>query len=114
VICRDCPPGIYTMKPDGTNRQQLKMQNFPRTTAAPGSLWYSRDSKRAFLPTNDRDGTTSIWQLPTNGNREERLIHFADPAVQLFRATIGGDSSKFYVVIGDRQSDVWTMELKKK
>jgi hypothetical protein len=45
---------------------------------------------------------------------EKRLIKFTDPARQLFRAmTTAADSANLYFIIGDLQSDIWTMELKK-
>jgi hypothetical protein len=43
-----------------------------------------------------------------------RLVHFTDPAQQFYRTSLDADSKNFYFTFGDRQSDVWTMELKKK
>jgi hypothetical protein len=61
----------------------------------------------------EADGTSSIWQIPVNGDPERRVLHFSDPNRQLYRSTFDVFGRNFYFTIGDRQSDVWTMELKK-
>lgn len=61
----------------------------------------------------EKDGTSSIWQIALNGDPEVRLIHLTDPQRQFYRTTIGVDAKYFYFNLGDRQSDIWTMELKK-
>jgi hypothetical protein len=55
-----------------------------------------------------------VWRLPIDGKSEERVLHFTDPQRQIFRSfNLGADTKNIYVVIGDTQSDIWTMELKK-
>jgi hypothetical protein len=61
----------------------------------------------------EKDGTSSIWQFPINGDPERRLMHFTDPTRQFYRPVLDLDSANFFLVLGDRQSDIWTMELKK-
>jgi hypothetical protein len=61
----------------------------------------------------EADGTSAIWQIPINGDEERRVIHFTDPLRQLYRSTFDVFNNRFYFTIGDRQSDIWTMELKK-
>ena len=102
------------LNPDGSGKQLLQTPELSRVLASPGNLSFSDDSQRAFVSVRERDGTSSIWQLPVNGNREMRLVHLTDPARQFYRPALTSDAKNFYVVLGDRQSDVWTMELKKK
>ncbi len=66
-----------------------------------------------FVSMRETDGTSSIWQLPVNGNPEMRLVHFTDPTRQLYRLGLSVDSRNFYFTLGDRESDIWTMEVKK-
>ena len=75
-------------------------------------LW-SLDGRHLYVAARERDGSSSIWQMPVNGDPERRLIWFRDPQRQLFRTTISMSATDFYVTIGERESDVWTMELKK-
>ena len=67
----------------------------------------------AYIAVNEDDGTSAIWQLPIGTDPERRVFHLTDPARQYFRANLDVDSANFYVSIGGRQSDIWTIELKK-
>jgi Tol biopolymer transport system component len=82
--------------------------------SSPGNPISSPDSRHLYISAREKDGTSSIWQLPANGDPETRLVHFTDPDHQFFRPSFSSDSKSFYLVLGDRQSDIWTMELKKK
>jgi hypothetical protein len=62
----------------------------------------------------EKDGSSSIWQLPVNGDQARRLVHLKDPAHQFYRMNLDADTKSFYFPLGNRQSDIWTMELKKK
>jgi serine/threonine-protein kinase len=115
VICSACPAALYAMKPDGSEKRPLlAAKELPKVVASAGNIWYGSDSRRVFLPIRERDGSSSIWQLPLHGNPEMRLVHLTDPGRQFYRAAISADAKNFYFALGDRQSDIWTMELKKK
>jgi Tol biopolymer transport system component len=114
VLCADCPAGLYVMSPDGTGRRYLPTPKLFAVIASPGGVLWTRDSRHLLMPVRERDGTSAIWQLPLNGDAEMRLVHFKDPDRQFYRSNIDVDSKNFYFPLGNRQSDVWTMELKKK
>ena len=78
-----------------------------------GSVLWSADSRHVFIAVREKDGTSSIWQAPLNGDEEKRILHLKDPSRQFYRTRVDVDANNFYFTIGDRQSDVWTMELKK-
>lgn len=71
------------------------------------------ESRHFYSAIREPDATTSIWQLPVNGDEERRVLHFTDPLRQMYRSTFDVFGNQFYFTIGDRQSDIWTMELKK-
>ena len=48
-----------------------------------------------------------------DGKSEARVLHLTDPSRQLYRTILDADLKNFYFTIGERQSDIWTMELKK-
>jgi len=113
MLCKGCAEGLYTRPINGTQWQQVKLDKIEKVLANPGSVAWTTDSRHAFLLVRERDGTSSIWQLPLNGDPEIRLVHFTDPARQIYRESLSVDSHNFYFTLGDRQSDIWTMELKK-
>jgi serine/threonine-protein kinase len=113
VVCAECPPGLYLLNTDLTGRQLINTPKLGSILSTLGTIVWSRDSRHAFLSIQEKDGTSSIWQLPINGDPERRVIHLIDPTRQFYRNFIDMDSRNFYLALGDRQSDVWTMELKK-
>ena len=113
TLCLDCPEGLYTMGFDGSGRRLITTAKIPAVAASPGTPFTSTDSRHFYLPLREKDGTSSIWQVPVNGDPEVRLVHFTDPTRQFYRTTVDVDAKNFYFTIGDMQSDIWTMELKK-
>jgi len=114
AACTTCIAGIFTRNPDGSGRQKIPATKLMEVISSPGNPISSADSRHLYFSAREKDGTSSIWQLPVNGDPETRLVHFTDPNHQFFRPAFSADSKNFYIVLGDRQSDIWTMELKKK
>jgi len=77
-------------------------------------LAWSRDSRLVYYGWVGGDGTTSIWGVPAADGARRQLLHFTDPARQLYRGFIAVDSRHVYLSIGSRESDVWVMELMRK
>lgn len=112
-ICPDCPTGFYLLSSSWTNRRPVAFPEVKNVLESPGTALWSRDSKHAFFMIRETDGTSSIWQVPVNGDRARRAVHFTDPLRQVYRTNLDLDQTNFYFNIGDRQSDIWTMELRK-
>jgi serine/threonine-protein kinase len=113
VLCADCPEGLYLLNSDLSGRQLLSTPKIGSVINTGGALVWSRDSRHVFVSMLEKDGTSSIWQIPIDGDTERRVIHLTDPTRQFYRNIIDMDSRNFYLALGDRQSDIWTMELKK-
>jgi hypothetical protein len=111
VACPNCPAGPYLSGADGSNPQPIRLQNKQLLSSIAGAGPWSSDSRHFYAAVRETDGTSSIWQIPVNGDEERQVIHFVDPARQLYRSTFHVFGNAFYFIIGDRQSDVWTMEL---
>jgi hypothetical protein len=79
-----------------------------------GTLLWSRDSRHLYFSIREKDGSSSIWQLPVNGDMGKRVVHLTSPDHQFYRTNLDADTKNFYFPLGERQSDIWTMELKKK
>jgi serine/threonine protein kinase/Tol biopolymer transport system component len=115
TMCDDCPPGLYLAAPDGTGSRLVATPKLRAAAAGGGNAVWSSDSRHIYLSIREKDGTSSVWQAPVNGDTEMRLLHLKDPNAQPYRVnTLDADSKNFYFPIGDRQSDIWTMGLKKK
>jgi serine/threonine-protein kinase len=113
LVCATCPRGIYVWNGDGSNPVRINTPQIAKVIAYPGSATWGQGID-AYMDIGEKDGTTSVWRLPIDGKSEERVLHFTDPQRQIFRSfNLGADTKNIYVVIGDTQSDIWTMELKK-
>ena len=112
-ICPTCDAMLYTTTVDFTNPVRLQTPKIMEVVASPGQFVFSRDARHAYTLIREKDGTGSIWQLPVNGDPERRLLHFKDPSRQFYRNSLDVDDKNFYFTLGDRQSDIWTMELRK-
>jgi Tol biopolymer transport system component len=111
AVCSSCPAGPYVSAADGSNPRPISLRNSQLLSSIAGAGPWSSDSRHFYSALREQDGTSSIWQIPVNGDEERRLIHFVDPTRQLYRSTFHVFQNAFYFTIGDRQSDVWTMEL---
>ncbi len=113
VVCENCPAGPYIASADGSNPRFIQLRHPEILSSSAGAGPWSRDSKHFYSVVREADGTSAIWQIPVNGDEERRILHFTDPLRQLYRSTIDVFANRFYFTIGDRESDIWTMELKK-
>ena len=104
--------GPYLSRPDGSNARRILLRNSSLLKGIAGAGPWSADSRHFYSAVRESDATSSIWQIPVNGDPERRVLHFTDPARQLYRSTFDVFGGRFYFTIGDRQSDIWTMSLK--
>jgi Tol biopolymer transport system component len=109
--CPLCPAGPYLYNADGTNPRPVQLSNPSLLQSIAGAGPWSNDSQHFYTATRESDGTSSIWQIAVNGDAERRVLHFTDPLRQLYRSSFDVFGRSFYFIIGDRQSDVWTMEI---
>ena len=100
---------------DMMTRKEIRTPKMDRVvTPSPGLVVASSvDGRHVFMPVRENDGTSAIWQLPVHGDEEKRVLHLTDPNRQFYRLSLDVDAKNFYFTLGDRQSDVWTMELRK-
>jgi len=84
----------------------------PKLVASFGNLMWSSDSRYLFIPVRETDGTSAVWQVSPDGDLERRLVRLPDPERQFYRTSFSVGPNNFYFPIGNRQSDIWTMELK--
>jgi Tol biopolymer transport system component len=113
-LCATCLGGLYAISLDMKDTQNVITPKMDQVVKSLGYFVASTaDSRHVFVPTREKDGTSSIWRLAMNGGGGTRVLHLTDPSRQFYRTILDADSKNFYFTIGDRQSDIWTMELKK-
>jgi hypothetical protein len=112
-VCATCPGGAYVWEGGISNPKYLKPAEMLKVLAYPGGAGWGPNADLVFA-IGEKDGSTSVWRAPIDGKKEERIAHLTDPLRQIFRSfNLGVDAKNLYLVIGDTQSDIWTMELKK-
>jgi Tol biopolymer transport system component len=112
-VCDTCAGGAYYMQNQSSKPSFLPLAEMPRVFSFAGTPVVSAING-AFVSIGERDGGQSIWRLPIGGAREERVFHFTDPHQKMFRTMVtASDSTNMYMILGDLQSDIWAMELKK-
>lgn len=113
LLCASCEPGLYLFGIDGALKSRVEMPSVLKLLQVPGQVrWAS--SGEAYFAMVEKDGTSSIWRIPIDGRREERVLHIPDPSRRFFRLMpLSADAKNLYFLLGDTQSDIWTMELKK-
>lgn len=105
--------GLMVMSPDG-GPARMVARTLGATEVARGLDW-SLDGRTLYYSARDSSGTWGIWSVPASGGAGRRVVHFSDPARQLFRPrAMANDGKNFYLVIGSRESDIWVMDLSKK
>ena len=112
-MCPACAPGVYVIDSTGQNYHAIPLdQTIWQRFQTVGTLVWARSGGIYFSMT-EKDGSSSIWRLDPTTGAGEIILHLTDPDRQLYRGVFDVGSKNIYYIIGDRQSDIWTMELKK-
>ncbi|MGH7702623.1 MAG: hypothetical protein ACREMO_05990, partial [Gemmatimonadales bacterium] len=72
----------------------------------------SPDGRTVYFNAYDTEGNASIWSAGAVGGPARLLVRFDDPSRPSYRAQFTADGKRLYFTIGDRQSDIWTVEVK--
>jgi hypothetical protein len=113
-MCPDCPAGFYIVDSAGKKYSAVPLQRqmMERFQTAGVVIWAK--SGAIYFSMTEKDGSSSIWRVDQKTGAAQPVLHLTDPDRQLYRGVFDVDSKHMYYIIGDRQSDIWTMELKKK
>lgn len=116
-VCAGCARGLHVMKPDGSSPRHIsnpggRGEALPAGGLARFQVVWSGDSRHIYLPVRERDGSVSLFQHSISGDGAKKILHFTDATRQPYRVQFDIHGENFYFTIGDRQSDIWVMELK--
>jgi Tol biopolymer transport system component len=106
-------PRLEVTSTDGSNKRIIPAAEVLKWGYEFGTLFWSGDSQRLYIPLRENSGISTIWQFPLDGTPLRRVLTLNDPRRQFYNPIVASDGRNLYLTIGDRQSDVWTMELNK-
>jgi Tol biopolymer transport system component len=72
---------------------------------------WSDDSRTIYYLAVDPAEQTSIWAVPVAGSSPRLMARFDDPTREWHRFGFAARHRRFWVTVGDRQSDVWAAEV---
>jgi eukaryotic-like serine/threonine-protein kinase len=81
---------------------------------APFYTRWKGDSRTVYYSGVRNDGTYVIDAVPAEGGVVREAAHSEGPTYQTFRFPFSVVGNELYVVLADRQSDIWTAELLRK
>ncbi len=93
---------IWVISPDGSDHRLIIRDGYD-------AQWL--DDRTVYYRASDATGEVGIWSAPVSGGTPKLLVRFDDPSRQIFRAGIATDGEHFFFLVGERQSDIWVMEL---
>ena len=102
--------GVWLTAPDGGRPRLLLAAGDSASSAVPELLRWGPGGTilyKAF----DAEGRSSIWSIPALGGVPKLLVRFDDPARPSNRPEFATDGKRIFFTIGERQSDVWTVDL---
>ena len=111
VHCR--PDGLWLVAPDGSSPRRL-VAGGDSLRPGPELAHWSRDGRTIYYKAFDTAGRSSFWAVSAAGGAPRLIIRFDDPARPSSRAEFATDGVRLYFTVGSRQSDVWTMALRRR
>ncbi len=102
--------------PDGKRHVLMVVRN-PSTDPAPVSPYvvaWSADGQGVYFVGRDpRTRVVHVYRVLVNGGSPRLAVEFDDPTRPWHRNGLDVQGRRFYVTLGDRQSDVWMTEVDK-
>jgi serine/threonine-protein kinase len=77
----------------------------------PNYVSWSTDSREIYFLALDPVDRATVWSVPRDGGIPRLLVRFDDPTKDWHRYGFRASSGRFYFTIGDRQSDIWQMDV---
>jgi serine/threonine-protein kinase len=95
----------------GDSARILVPVNDAATQLRPSYLGWSADSREIYYLALDPADRATIWSVPWGGGIPRLLVRFDDPSKAWHRYGFRVSGGRFYLTLGDRQSDIWQMEV---
>jgi Tol biopolymer transport system component len=102
---------LWLTTPEGGTPRVLVAAADSAGYAVPEVLQWNTDGRMIFYKAFDAEGRSSIWSVAAAGGVPKLLVRFDDPTRPSSRPEFATDGRRLYFSLGQRQSDVWTVEL---
>jgi Tol biopolymer transport system component/DNA-binding SARP family transcriptional activator len=102
---------VWVTTPEGARPRVLVAAGDSAQSAVPELLQWAPSGERIFYKAFDAEGRSSIWSVSAKGGAPKLLLRFDDPARPSSRPEFATDGKRLYFSLGQRQSDVWTVDL---
>jgi serine/threonine-protein kinase len=100
---------VYIARQSGDSVHALVPRSDSTAPRAAYVSW-SQDGRTVYYLAPD-PGETTIWGVPIVGGTSRLLVRFDDPSRLWHRYGFLVRGGRFYFTVGDRQSDIWAVEV---
>ena len=73
---------------------------------------WTPDGRALWVRTMDAIGAASFWSVPVDGGAPRRVARTGDSRRSAIRSEFSTDGRRIYLSLLERESDVWTLELR--
>ena len=101
------------MTPRGDSERVVVPVSYRAREHAPTYVSWSKDSRTLYYLAVDSLEQASIWGVDPMTERQTLLVRLDNPVREWHRFGFGAFEGKFYVTLGDQQSDIWTASVSK-
>ena len=105
------PRGLEVSSASGTAVRMLVGGHDLPGGRRPDYVAWSDDGRLIYFLALDLADRATIWSVPARGGMPRLLVTFDDPTREWHRYGFRARHGKFWFTLGDRQSDIWQMDI---
>ena len=103
--------GLYYSNVAGDSARILVPGSYRTARIRPAYLGWSADGRTLYYLALDSLNHASIWSVRPEGGAPRLAVRFDDPGREWHRYGFTAFGGRFYLTLGDRQSNVWSMPM---
>jgi eukaryotic-like serine/threonine-protein kinase len=104
--------GLTLTTPAGDSSRILVPVSYRAAAVRPTYVSWSADGRTLYYLALDSVDHASVWSASPQGGQPKLVVRFDDPGREWHRYGFAVFGGRFYFTLGDRQSDVWTADVK--
>jgi Tol biopolymer transport system component len=109
------PASLHVLPPEGGEARVIYAVKDPARDVDPVSptrcIWSDDGRLVYFVGRDPKDDYIGFWRVPATGGSPRLAVRFDDAARPWHKSGFSMQGGRFYVTLGDRQSDLWTTEI---
>jgi len=103
--------GLYYATVTGDSSRILVPGSYRTARIRPAYVGWSTDGRILYYLAQDAMSHASIWSIRPDGGAPRLMVRFDDPSREWHRYGFTVHGGRFYFTLGDRQSDIWSMQI---